>query len=296
MFFVLLLGLSALAVTSCAAYFSVMGIATLFSGSFYQAMVMATCLEFGKIIATSYLYRYWNVTNGWLKTYLIVAVIVLMGITSLGVFGYLTAAYQVNLAKFGHQDSNIALLEEQKTNIDTEINQNINRIQTLNQSRLNQEQRLPNLSRQAAAPIYADIERASKEIQSLNNRNQELYQSKTEKDNSLLQIKSEISKSKDIGTFKFVAEFINLPLNTVVTIFIFVLICVFDPLAVALILAYNVVKYNRLSQKNTNSVTSTENESQEFVDTATSNETEASSNEPVRRKYRITADGKVKNS
>ena len=92
MFFIFLLGLAALLVAGSAAYFSVLGIATLFSGSFYQVVVMAGALEFGKLVATSYLYRYWNKTTWFLKVYLLVAVFVLMGITSLGIFGYLSAA------------------------------------------------------------------------------------------------------------------------------------------------------------------------------------------------------------
>ena len=240
MFFILLLGLSAFCIAGTTAYFSVIGIATLFSGSFYQVAIMAASLEFGKLVATSYLYRYWNSTIWWLKVYLIVAVIALMGITSLGIFGYLSAAYQVNSAKFNQFDSQVTLIAEQKTNIDSEITRINSRIQTLNDARASQEKRLPNMSSKSAAPVYADMERAAKEIQALTARGQELQQQKIEKDNNIIQINSEMGKTKDIGTFKFIAQSINKPLDTVVTAFIGLLICVFDPLAVALVLALNV--------------------------------------------------------
>ena len=240
MFFTFLLGLAALLVAGSAAYFSVLGIATLFSGSFYQVAVMAGALEFGKLVATSYLYRYWNKTTWFLKVYLLIAVLTLMGITSLGIFGYLSAAYQINSSKFSQIDSQIVLVEQQKESFDKEIEQINLRVGTLNASRASQEQRLPNLSSKAAQPIYKDIERSGEEIRKLNERSMVLQQSKTEKDNEIIQLKSEISKAKDIGTFKFVADAIDKPLDTVVTVFILILICVFDPLAVSLILAFNV--------------------------------------------------------
>jgi hypothetical protein len=240
MFFTFLLGLAALLVAGSAAYFSVLGIATLFSGSFYQVAVMAGALEFGKLVATSYLYRYWNKTTWFLKVYLLIAVLTLMGITSLGIFGYLSAAYQINSSKFSQIDSQIVLVEQQKESFDKEIEQINLRVGTLNASRASQEQRLPNLSSKAAQPIYKDIEKSGEEIKKLNERSMVLQQSKTEKDNEIIQLKSEISKAKDIGTFKFVADAIDKPLDTVVTVFILILICVFDPLAVSLILAFNV--------------------------------------------------------
>lgn len=240
MFFRMLLFLSSMLVAGSAAYFSVLGIATLFSGSYYQVMVMAGALEFGKVIGTSFLYRYWSKTTWWLRTYLTSAILVLMAVTSLGIFGYLSAAYQVNSAKFTGIDSQITLIEQQKTSIDTEINQINARIETLNSSRESQEKRLPSMSRQAAAPIYADIERAGVEIRDLTARVQTLQTHKFEKDNEIISLKGEITKTKDIGTFKFIAEQVNQPLDTVVLWFICLLIAVFDPLAVALLLSYNI--------------------------------------------------------
>ena len=91
--FTLMLALSALLVAGCAAYFSVLGIATLFSGHFWSVVIMAGSLELGKLVSTSFLYRYWKKTVWFLKIYMIVAVLVLMGITSLGIYGYLSSGY-----------------------------------------------------------------------------------------------------------------------------------------------------------------------------------------------------------
>jgi hypothetical protein len=244
--FTFLLGLAALLVAGCAAYFSVLGIATLFIGSYYQVMVMAGSLEFGKLVATSYLYRYWNKTTFVLKMYLIIAVLTLMGITSLGIFGYLSAAYQVNSNKNEQIEQQIVIIEQQKQNFKNEIDQVQTRIETLNKSRIEQEKRLPNLSSKSAKPIYEDIQRAGDEIKNLNVRTQQLNNSLIEKDNEVIALKTEAGKAKDIGTFKFIAQSFNMSLDTIVKIFILIIVLVFDPLAVSLVLAFNVATKGKI--------------------------------------------------
>ena len=264
MFFVLLLGLSALLVAGSAAYFSVLGIATLFSGSYYQVIIMAGALEFGKLVATSYLYRYWSKTVWWLKTYLIIAVLMLMGITSLGIFGYLSAAYQINSSKFAQIDSQISLIDTQKLTLDKEIEQNLKRIEMLNGIRADQEKRVQEAGNYKAPreQAYAAIEKANTEIQTLTERNQSLQTEKFKKDEEVLNLNGQIAQTKDIGTFRFVAQFINKPLDTVVIAFICLLICVFDPLAVSLILAFNVASTGKITKESKNEepeITKTEN-------------------------------------
>lgn len=253
MFFILLLGLSALLVAGAAAYFSVLGIATLFAGSYYQVVVMAGALEFGKLIAASYLHRFWKQTSWWLKTYLCIAVLALMGITSIGIFGYLSAAYQVTSAKFGQIDSKIELIEGQKQMLIEEIERNNKRLEILNEVRKTQEQRVQDagnykLPREQA---YAAIEKANAELQAITARNQELQEEQFKKDSEISELKQETAKAKDIGTFKFVAEYVNKPIDTIVIWFIFCLMFVFDPLAVSLVIAFNTATLNR--HKNTKS-------------------------------------------
>lgn len=251
MIFTLLLGFSALFVAGCAAYFSVLGIATLFAGHYIQVAIMASSLELGKLIATSYLYRYWHKTTSILKTYLVLAVVILMMITSMGIFGYLSAAYQVNSSKFSQIDSQVNLLQSQKQTYDDEINQNLKRIETLNAIRIDQEKRVQEAGNYKAPreQAYAAIEKANQEIQNLSTRNQELQTQKFKKDEEVLTLNSQISETKDIGTFKFVAQSINKPLDTVVIAFICLLICVFDPLAVALVLAFNVASTGKITKE-----------------------------------------------
>lgn len=240
--FTALLAFTALLVAGCAAYFSVLGIATLFSGHFWSVIVMAGSLELGKLVATSFLYRYWKKVVWFLKVYMITAVLVLMGITSLGIYGYLSSGYQVNAGKTELIDNKAALIVQQKDNVAKEIEQINSRIDTLNAARKTQEERLPSMSRLAAKPVYEDMARSAEEIKGLTARVQELQTLVFEKDNELIVLKSEGNEVHDIGTFKFVADSVGLPLDTVVKIFILIIVLVFDPLAVALVLAYNIAR------------------------------------------------------
>jgi uncharacterized membrane protein (DUF106 family) len=238
--FTFILAITAFLVAGCAAYFSVLGIATLFSGHYLQVLIMAGSLEIGKLVATSFLYRYWNKTIWFLKLYFIIAILTLMAITSLGIYGYLSSGFQVNAGKLEAIEKQVSLIEEQKNNISKEIEQNNKRVNTLNEARKSQEERLPKMSRESAKPVYEDMARAAKEIENFNTRNQSLQDSLTSKDSEILELQKQNNEVHDIGTFKFVADSLNLPLETIVKFFIIIIVCVFDPLAVSLVLAYNI--------------------------------------------------------
>jgi len=92
MIFGILTLLTALAIAGVAAWFSIVGLMLLFSGSAMEIAIMAGTLEVGKLLTASWLYRYWNETSKWLRGYLTVAVVILMVITSVGIFGYLSKA------------------------------------------------------------------------------------------------------------------------------------------------------------------------------------------------------------
>lgn len=242
MMFTILLFLTALTVAGCAAYFSVLGIATLFSGHYLQVLIMAGSLELGKLIATSFLYRYWNKMVWVLKLYMICAVLILMGITSMGIYGYLSSGFQVNASKLETIEKQILLIEEQKNVISKEIEQNNKRIEILNEARKTQEQRVQDagnykLPREQA---YAAIEKTNIELEKANVKNEQLREEQFKKDNEVLELQKQNNQVHDIGTFKFVAESLGLPLETIVKLFIIVIVCVFDPLAVSLILCYNI--------------------------------------------------------
>ena len=137
-----LLGLTAVAIALVAAFFSVYGIATLFAGAFALTAFMASTLEIGKLVAVTYLYRYWSKTKKWLAAYLSIATLVLMLITSMGIFGYLSAAYQKSSLEFKAGQEKITMVEGQKTYLTDKIAQSKSRIDTLNKMRALQESRM----------------------------------------------------------------------------------------------------------------------------------------------------------
>ena len=112
-FFTYLVGFSGLLISSVAAWFSVTGIAQLFSGSFWSVVIMAGSLEFGKLVAASFIYRYWDFV-GWIqKTYMTAAVIILIGITSMGIFGFLSNSYMGATQEFDTMITKLEVYKEQ---------------------------------------------------------------------------------------------------------------------------------------------------------------------------------------
>lgn len=114
MFFIVLLLLSTVAIAGSAAYFSVYGLANTFSGVFWSVIIMGASLEAGKLVAASYLYRYWSQTNFLLKGYLMAGVAALMVLTSGGIFGYLSSGYQTDVLPLKQIETQIQSLEDEK--------------------------------------------------------------------------------------------------------------------------------------------------------------------------------------
>jgi hypothetical protein len=237
--FTILVGLAAFIVAGCAAFFSVQGLATLYAARFVAVCIMAGGLEVGKLVAASFLHRYWKSVGWLLKLYLTIAVVVLMGITSLGIFGFLTGAYQQSHTKVELTDVKQEALNSKKEFLKVEIDQLNARINTLNEARKAQEKRLPELSRKSAAPIYEDIRRSSEEITTTRTRLDQLTTQLFDASQESINQKIEGSKEVDIGTLKYVAKAFGVDMDTVVKWFTLAIVLVFDPLAVALILAYN---------------------------------------------------------
>lgn len=250
--FALIVGLAALIIASCAAFFSVQGLATLYAGKFISVCIMTGGLEFGKLIAASYLHRYWDKTSFLLKTYLIIAVITLMGVTSLGIFGFLTSAYQENHSKVEIVNIKQSTLDLKRLNISNEIISLDKRIQVLNDVRLKQEQRVIESGNYKVPrdQAYAAIEKSNIEIKEIQLKVEENQKNISSIDEELIHLKTQESSSTDIGTLKFVSQLFNKDISTIVKWFTILIVFVFDPLAISLVLAYN----NIITNKKTDNV------------------------------------------
>jgi hypothetical protein len=255
--FPLILGCSALLIAICAAFFSVYGIATLFAGASISAMVMASSLEIGKLVGTTFLYRYWSKCTVFLKTYLVGAIFILMLITSLGIFGYLSAAFQKSYIEFGVTQEKITDMQEQKTYYHDKIDAAKKRINDLTTLRASEENRMsqvltneyiarnPIQLRQLQQQNVDLINDTDNSIKDENDKIQESIDGVAKIDSQINEMNMGTADKKDVQTFKFVADALKLPLDTVARWFILFIICVFDPLAICLILAYNVAVYKK---------------------------------------------------
>ena len=110
-FFPTLIAFSALSVSASAAFYSVSGLSKLFAGASFEVIIMAGSLEVAKLVIASLLYQYWDTINKWLRTYLAIATIVLVLITSMGIYGFLSAAYQETYSKLLIQENQIEFIE-----------------------------------------------------------------------------------------------------------------------------------------------------------------------------------------
>ena len=247
-YFYIWIGLAALLIAGSAAAFSVYGLAKLFSGAFLSVVVMAGSLELGKLVTASFLYRYWNVINYFQKVYMTIATIVLIFITSAGIFGYLSNAYQGATLEFEKQsteliavEERIEQLEEDKSFLKEELEVAISELPDnyITAKRNLREQYNP------------QIVRVNEEI---------LDYKKTRAD---LEI-ALVSTGVDVGPAIYLARTFGTDIDTVVKFFIFILIFVFDPLAVMLVIAYNQALMDR--QKNLQANTSAIEENNERMD------------------------------
>ena len=107
-----IVGLSALLVAGSAAYYSVFGLSKLFAGATFAVVVMAGSLEFAKLVSASFLYRYWYKVNEWLKYYMTIGVVTLVFITSAGIFGFLSNAYQGATVNFEKESTALLYKED----------------------------------------------------------------------------------------------------------------------------------------------------------------------------------------
>jgi len=255
--FDILLGITAISIALVAAFFSVYGIATLFAGAFILTSFMASTLEVGKLVAVTYLYRYWAKTKKWLAIYLSIATFVLMIITSMGIFGYLSAAYQTSSFEFKMAQERISMIEGQKIYMTDKISQATSRIKTLNEMRKLQESRMnesltnafitrnPIQLKQLQDQTAEMIKDADADIKVQQDIIQKTIDDITALDKQVNEMKTSETGKKDIRTFQFVADQFGTTLDKVAKWFIFTIIFVFDPLAISLILAYNVVTYKK---------------------------------------------------
>ena len=240
MFFGLLTLLVALAISTVAAYYSIVGLMAIFAGATTAIAIMGVVLEIGKLICASWTFQNWKTSPFTIRSYFIVAVIVLMLITSLGIFGFLSRAHIT-------QSSPTALLEERIERINLKVNQR--------QTQINRYQgRLDTLDQ--ALQRYIELGAISKGLSKIGAMDNETNLLKTKISTLETEIdgltdkkygmKTELNLAEvEVGPIRYVASMIyddvsESQLEEAVRWIIILLIFVFDPLAVVLVIAANI--------------------------------------------------------
>ena len=249
-----MLGLSALFIASAAAFFSVTGLSKLFAGASTAVILMASSLEFGKLISAGFLYNYWDKINKFLRTYLLIGVGVLILITSAGIYGFLTSAYQTTADQLGVVDKQVELVNLKKNRFQEQLDGYNEEKQQLAQSISELSKGLSNnviqykdkdgnlittTSSATRRALEAQLNDAKTQRESVSKKIEVLSDSITSLDLKALDIQQSSEVAGEVGPLKFIAEATGKPMNSIVNWFALFIVFVFDPLAVTLVIAFN---------------------------------------------------------
>ena len=252
-----LVAIAAASISFSAAFYSIFGIGKMFAGASTNVMIMATSLEFAKLVIASFLYRFWNDVNKGLRAYLTIACFVLILITSAGIYGFLSSAYQDTANKVENSDKSTLVITKRKDMLQKQLDQaekqlelKSNRQNTLSDMRSRQQSNADNLiaSNKSASSVRTQMNQLSKESGLLDvdiKVLQDTIASKTQQistlETEILGISTNSDLANEIGPLKYIAKLTGKTLDEVVNWFIIALMLVFDPLAIALVVAANFV-------------------------------------------------------
>ena len=254
--FPLLIALSALAVSGSAAFYSVYGLSKLFAGASFEVMVMAGSLEFAKLVVASLLYQYWDTINKGLRAYLSIACFVLILITSGGIYGFLSGAYQSTATQSVLLDKSLSIInqkqvrfEEQKEDLKIEKTSLTKSISDLRIALSNPAQ-VQYIDKESGTLITTSSSSARRALQNeltvatgnrddINIRIEAVMDSINRTDLALLDKEYSNEAESELGPLKYLAETTGQDMGVVVNWFLLLIIFVFDPLAIALVVAAN---------------------------------------------------------
>lgn len=247
--------LSALSVSGSAAFYSIDGLSKLFAGASLQVIIMASCLEVAKLVIATLLHQYWEKINTILKIYLTSAVIILVLITSAGIYGFLSAAYQK--ASIGDKksfreieliDSKLIRFNEVKTDLEEEkkvVETSISDLRTaLGGSHIQYiDKKTGEKISSSSSSVRKSLENQLKDATLVRDRLSDRYQttmdSITKFDIQKIELINSSESASDLGPLRYISSITNISMDKVINYFILLIIFVFDPLAISLILAAN---------------------------------------------------------
>jgi len=263
--FPFIIALSALSVSASAAFYSVTGLSLLFAGASFAVIIMASSLEIAKLVTASLLYQYWEKLNKVLRTYLTIAAFILILITSAGIYGFLSAAYQATANKAGIVENQIKLLETKKTSFEKikgqyevekqSITQNItslrNALGNNNQSYVDNNGNVISYSSSANRKSFEkQLEVAIQKDEQLTAKVQTYNDSIINLETRIVETQNNSEVAAELGPLKYLANLTGVTMDRIINWFLLVIIFVFDPLAIALVVAANFA-FAQLKKKDT---------------------------------------------
>jgi hypothetical protein len=250
----ILLGLTALFVAFNAAFFSVTGLSKLFAGATNSVILMASSLELAKLISAGFLYNYWDKLSKVLRVYLTIAVGILILITSAGIYGFLTSAYQTTADQLGIMDKQTQVVQMKKNRFEEQL-------KSYNEEKNQLTQTISSLSSGLSNNIQTSKDRNGNIISSSSSANRNVLNSQlsdaktqrtkveekieiltdsiTKLDVQIIEVQTGNSVAAEVGPLKFMAETTGSSMNSIVNWFALFIVLVFDPLAVTLVIAFN---------------------------------------------------------
>ena len=253
--FPFLIGFSALSVSASAAFYSVSGLSKLFAGASLEVIIMAGSLEFAKLVTASLLYQYWDTINKTLRTYLSIATIILVLITSMGIYGFLSAAYQETYSQLtavenqkGFIQQKIDFYQNDVDRYDEEIKRISSNISTLSNAKASSIQvRDTSVVGGVRTTISTTELRMAQNRINIEEENRKLAQEKrTIASDSLqkfqlqvLELDNNNEVAGELGPLQYLSGLTGAPMDKIINILLLIIIFVFDPLAISLVIASN---------------------------------------------------------
>jgi Skp family chaperone for outer membrane proteins len=250
-----LIALSALSVSVSAAFYSVSGLSKLFAGASFEVIIMASSLEVAKLVIASLLYRYWDQLNKLLRTYLTVAAVILVLITSMGIYGFLSAAYQETATKAGNIDSQVKLVEVKRDNIKSQLDTYTGEKESITSAITDLRSGLANNVIQYKDPetgkiitstssanrkaLERQLDQAIERQSSINSKIDDFNSKLFEYESEIVEIKTGSELAGELGPLKYLSGLTGVPMDKIINVLLLIIIFVFDPLAISLVIAAN---------------------------------------------------------
>jgi hypothetical protein len=237
-----------------AAYYSIIGLSKLFAGVATAVIIMASFLEISKLTLATLLHSYWKELSKMFKIYYIFSLVILSLITSAGIYGMLSSGYQEISNKLSNMDSQIFLIETKRDNLKEQLisynlekenaNKSITELRTgLSNNIIQYKDKkgdiITTTSSSTRNSLEKQLDQATSRQSIINSKIDELNAQLFEYETQIVEIKTNNDVASEIGPLKYLSKLLGIPMDEIISIFLLVIIFVFDPLAISLVVAAN---------------------------------------------------------